>query len=519
MVAARHSARPASEVELKLEFSPADSGRLASHPALQACLAPPEDRDLISIYFDTPDFSLHKAGVYLRLRESGGSIVQTIKTAKSGAELLERYEWERELTDSSPDLAAAKGTALEPLLTPELGASLQPVFETRIARHIRRIERHGSEIEVAIDRGEISTKTHSCPICELELELKQGEVKELFRLARVLAEDMPLRFEVKTKAERGYELLAGRRLTAERATPIDIPPAMPADEAFRTIAHSCLRQIVANEPAMCAGEAGALHQMRIGLRRLRAAIALFADIVGDDKLETIKSGLRWMTRQLGPARELDVFAADVLKPLRKASSEEGHFAAAHDAFEEKRAAAYRDATTAIQSDRFRTAILDVVEWIEVGAWTEAAERETARTQQVATQAATKLARLRRKIKRKGGELRHLSVAQRHRLRITAKRLRYATEFFAGTFPGEGRAERRTESLSALKDFQDALGGLNDLAAHHALIADHANQKASQDEDKLFLAYLTPAQAKEETLMRKAEQAYGRFAGSKAFWKG
>ena len=62
----------------------------------------------------------------------------------------------------------------------------------------------------------------------MELELKRGETKELFRLARILGETVPLRLEVKTKAERGYELLQGGALKVEKAAEIDIPPKMPA---------------------------------------------------------------------------------------------------------------------------------------------------------------------------------------------------------------------------------------------------------------------------------------------------
>ena len=81
-------------------------------------------------------------------------------------------------------------------------------------------------------------------------------------------------------------------------------------------------------------------------------------------------------------------------------------------------------------------------------------------------AKAELSKLRKRIKRKGADIRHLCVMQRHKLRIRAKRLRYATEFFAGTFPREASAKRRQESLAALKDVQDALGGLNDLATRH-----------------------------------------------------
>ena len=99
---ARDSARQPKEIELKLEFDPADAARLASHPALQVGPSPNEEHQLISTYFDTPDGALHKAGVYLRVRENGGTIVQTIKTAKNETELIERLEWNARLRAAIP---------------------------------------------------------------------------------------------------------------------------------------------------------------------------------------------------------------------------------------------------------------------------------------------------------------------------------------------------------------------------------------------------------------------------------
>jgi triphosphatase len=520
MVAARDSARHATEVELKLEFDPADAARVASHPALEASLTPPEEHELISTYFDTLDCGLHQAGIYLRIRESGGRYVQTIKTARSKTELLQRFEWEREISGRTPDLDGAQGTALQPLLTPKVRASLQPMFETRIRRNIFRVERNGSEIEVAIDRGEIATGTHTRPICELELELKRGETRALFRLARELAETVPLRLAVKTKAERGYELVqdGGRKL--EKATEIDIAPEMTAGEAFRAIALSCLRQIIANEPAMCTGQAEALHQMRIGLRRLRAAIAIFATVVGDEDLRKIKAELKWITRELGPARDLDVFATDVLAPLMASHPEDEEIAATHRDFQERRAAAYVSAAVSVRSGRFRCAVLDLAEWIETGPWAvdDDKERKALRTRAVAKHAEKKLARLRKRIKSKGADLRHRSVRQRHRLRIRAKRLRYATEFFASTFPGEANAKRRLESLAALKDLQDALGGLNDLAMRQALMADGSEGDVREAEISAPDTRPPAPDIQAEMLLLKAEQAFTRFAETKAFWK-
>ena len=145
------------EVELKLEFDPADGGRIEAHPAFAA--SPPENQALISIYYDTGDGALRRAGVYLRVRDNGTRYVQTIKAAKSDAELLERYEWEREVPGREPDLDAAEGTALAPLLTPGVCESLRPLFVSRIRRTIHRLEQDGSEIEIAIDEGEIVSST------------------------------------------------------------------------------------------------------------------------------------------------------------------------------------------------------------------------------------------------------------------------------------------------------------------------------------------------------------------------
>jgi CHAD domain-containing protein len=321
---------------------------------------------------------------------------------------------------------------------------------------------------------------------------------------------VPLRLEVKTKAERGYELLRDGAFAPEKARAIDIPAEMTAGEAFRAIALSCLRQIVANEPATCGGYPEALHQMRIGLRRLRAAIALFKQVVGGGDAEKVKADLKWITRHLGAARDLDVFACEVLAPLRATRPGDEELTDAHRQIEQRRAEAYAGVREAIDSNRFRGAMLDLAEWVEIGSWADEddKDRQAARDRPVSEHAKQQLAKLRKRIKRKGSDLRDLDVPQRHRLRIRAKRLRYATEFFAGTFPGVERDQRRKASLDALKDLQDALGALNDLATHRKLV-----------DGGVGLAQLTDGEDQNEPLLLKAERAFARFVETKPFWKG
>ena len=502
------SAQETKEIELKLEFDPADAAKIKSHPLLAANrLGAPEQQELVSIYFDTPDRALSKEGVFLRVRCSRGRYLQTIKAMQSAADLFERFEWETEVPGLAPDLDAAQGTALERLLTPALRAALGPLFETRMRRTLHRLADGGSEIEVAIDQGEIVAGARATPISEVELELKRGDTAALFRLARALAATVPLRLAVKTKAERGFELLADADFAVEKAGDLDIKPEMTSADAFRAIARNCLRQIIVNEPAMCAGRAEALHQMRVGLRRLRAAIAIFADMLAGSDEARIKAELRWITQELGPARDLDVFAADVLMPLQAAHPGDERVGAAHRDFEERRKSAYARAAGSVRSDRFRNALLDLAEWIEVGAW---AAKEAAAGGSIAEHAAAELARLSKQIKKRGADLRQRSAHQRHRLRIRAKRLRYATEFFASTFPGETKLKRRAETLSAVKDLQDALGGLNDLETRHGLMGGEATNSAIPDPVK--------EDAARERLLKAAEQAFARFVAAKSFWK-
>ncbi len=506
------------EIELKLDLDPADAAKMRSHPVLRARAGAAEGELLLSTYYDTPDFALRRAGVHLRVRDKGGRFIQTVKSAGSEAELLERLEWEQELPGPAPDLAAAEGTALALLLTPEVSSALRPLFETRIRRSIRIAERDDATVEVAIDEGEIVAGTRFAPVSEVELELKRGEPAALFQLARKIGETVPLRLAVKTKAERGFELVEGGGPICEKARDLDIAPDVSCAEAFRAIARNCIRQIVVNQPGTAAGQPEALHQMRIGLRRLRAAISLFDDIVAGDERDRIVEELRWITRELGPARELDVFAADVLPLLSEEHPDPETVAATQREFKARHAAAYARARGSVRSDRFRGALLDLAEWVELGTWArdhdeeddDEDEDEVRSDRPVKELIKDELMLLRKQIKRRGAKLAGLGVGALHKLRIRAKRLRYATEFFAGTFAGEKTRARRTESLAALKDLQDALGGLNDLATHKTLLG--ARDAAGEDTQN----WRKDPAAK--SLLADAQDAYARFAKTKPFWK-
>jgi triphosphatase len=510
--------RDAKEIELKLVFDPEHAAAVLAHPLLAGDGAPPaprvlesKERELLSVYYDTPDDRLREAGVFLRVRSTGTGYVQTIKTARAESEFLERREWECDLPTRAFDLSAAEGTALEPLLSDTVRAALGPRFETRFLRRTFLIEDGGSLIEVAVDQGDIVAGEASARICELELELRSGSAARLFGLAKQFAETIPLTLSVKTKAERGFDLLDGGEPEFEKALPVDIPPDETCANAFRIAARNCLRQILVNLPGTRAGKPESLHQMRVGIRRMRAAVLLFGDVVDGPHRRQIAAELKWIGNQLGHARDLDVFNSDIVGPHRAEYPEDPGWKAVEGRVREARQVAQKAAVEATGSARFRTALLNLGAWIEFGDWTGNDNRLAA--EPVADYAASKLSRLRRTLVKKGKNLPKLSVAERHKVRILAKRMRYGSEFFGATFPGKRQAKRCRRALAALASLQDSLGTLNDIANRQTIfnLGNHGHEP-----ETLPMPKVDPGE--EKALMKTAKHAYARFADVKPFWK-
>jgi triphosphatase len=120
---------------------------------------------------------------------------------------------------------------------------MKPVFETRIHRTSIPVRKNISQIEVALDRGQISAGRRSTPIGELELGLKRGKVSEVFKLARQLTERVPATVSLKSKSQQGYDLIKKKETQASHAEKISLRQGTSTVEAFRAIGRSALRQI------------------------------------------------------------------------------------------------------------------------------------------------------------------------------------------------------------------------------------------------------------------------------------
>jgi triphosphatase len=515
---------PNKEIEVKLELAPASLRDFKKIPLLRS--VKPIERtgkgeNQVSVYFDTENQTLRKKGLMLRVRRHGRHYRQTIKAALASGS-IERDEWEAEIAGKGPDLKQANGTALEPHLTGKLRRRLKPLFETRVNRTVYPLVANGHAIELTLDRGTIETGKRSLPLCEIELELKRGTAAELFEVARALTRSLQARLAVKSKSERGYELIDGEQERPVKASHVTLLPGIPARDAFRIVGLACLKQIVNNDGALNKGDPGGVHQMRVGLRRLRAAMSLFAALLRDPQTARIKNELKWLGGELGPARELEVLVSRVLGPVKRQRRRWRGMPSLSQEIAERRDAALARAQAAVQSARFRSLTLEVAAWLEAGLWTRPQDDLTRDRGDLPIEefASEQLARRWRKVRKKGSMLAKLDPRSRHKLRIQTKKLRYAAEFFASLFTTKRAMKRRKQFLATLERLQDALGDLNDIAVHERRIAAMGARRRRANPSRVFAAGLLTGRedARKDAAMEMATAAYAELAKVKRFWR-
>ncbi|MHB1020903.1 MAG: CYTH and CHAD domain-containing protein [Acidobacteriaceae bacterium] len=454
------------EIELKLAIAPEDVARFRRQPLLRSLRqGHATTKHLINTYFDTTTLRLQQNRIALRIRQAGRQRIQTIKRdALPGQSGLVRGEWEHPVLEDTPDLTQVDDAELRKVLVPRRGKlALKPIFVTDFRRTAWLLKTTDAEVECALDLGMIRAGKASQPICEVELELKAGNRNVLFALAQQLNRAVPLRPEQASKAARGYALAAGEKPGPVFSQPIVLDVAMTAQTAFAAIAQACVGHALANVAgAQQAGDAEYVHQLRVGIRRLRGAFSVFRKVVPAEDRQLLSTELRWLLQELGPAREWDVFLQETLAPLMKRFHAREGLQRLKAVAETHRASGYDRACKALRSSRCGELFLQMEGWLD--AWSRQnqiaeASEENPLHLPVNKLAAEILEDRHKKVTRLGRKIRKLDATELHQLRIEIKKLRYATEFFHAVWPK--RASERY--IAALKDLQNVLGAMNDAA--------------------------------------------------------
>jgi triphosphatase len=481
------------EIELKLRLLPDKVAGLRRNSLLKSLtISRPVTQKLYTVYYDTSNFDLRRNDIAFRLRRSGRSGKRWIQSIKGGGSvtggLHQRYEWETPVPEAQPDFSKIDDAALAKLFgNADLREQLRPLFTTEFKRSIRILRLpDGSEAEFSLDQGLISAPDgSSMSICEIELELKSGSHLPLYQLALDLLSTVPLRLENTSKAERGYALVTGYKSPPLKVLPVQLTGEMNMSKAFKAIARNCLGHLHGNEAGMLEyRNAEYLHQMRVALRRIRLVLIIFAKAFAKPAFASVTPELKWLSAQLGPARDWDVFVSGTLAVVSENFPQHAGLLALRKKCEQIRREQNDRAYKAVDSTRYTELML------KLGAYLSAESRlvpakpplndvgaEIRLETPVKEFADTLLSRGQAKLKKYSKKLKKLDAAELHALRIVAKKQRYASEFFAKLYVAK-KAKRYIKSLAEL---QGTLGTMNDASVAERLLSEVPIEKAKSGE--------------------------------------
>lgn len=480
-------------------------------------VAPSHRRSVASVYYDTAEKRLRRNGVSLRLRRDGAKWLQTLKLdAAPAAGFSARAEWELPARRGKLDVAAfprEEIIAATGLDLTRLTRRLKPLFETRFARRSADIAIDGeTRAEISVDRGYVAAHGRREAISEVELELKAGDPASLLRYASEIARPLALELEFESKAERGYRLAAGEAFPRPRKW--RRPPlgalATPS-ESFSAVFAAALAQAGANARGVVQGnDPEYLHQMRVGLRRLRSALRAFRALVPKNAAKPLVGRLHRLVPSLGAARDWDVFCEGVVRIAAQEAVRTPGMAQLLARARGRRASARRRARASAGSAKMQAFLLRALRWLNARPWKERADKAE---NSLARFAAAALDGLQRKALKEADGIDWKDAARRHLLRIRTKRLRYACDFFAPSF-ARTLAQPYLKRLAAL---QDVLGELNDIAVARRLLAEIAPRGSAAELSAATAGVGRTLAARERTLVSSLRPAWEEFAKRRPFW--
>ena len=265
--------------------------------------------------------------------------------------------------------------------------------------------------------------------------------------------------------------------------------------AFQTMMLGCVAAIKAHHSSACAGDTEAVHQIRVAITRLRAAVAFFTPIVVDAEWRRLKEEIAWLNGPLGAARDSDV----VVEYARRKRYGAWVQRRIGEQLDQRQKRDHRRLVRCLRSIRTQRLIAALADWIRQGPWLARYKRRK-HAEALQPYCARELNRWRERLVRKGRHLKTLGASRRHRLRIKAKRFRYMLEALTET--GTGRDEFHHLHRPA-KRLQRALGDMRDLERFAGL----AGGSPQADNGKRGKKYPPGYRRRRETLLGVAIEAH------------
>lgn len=324
------------------------------------------------------------------------------------------------------------------------------------------------------------------------------------------------------------EQKSGTRRRAQKAPPVLLPADINVSDAFRLTIVQCRWHVAANAAVYVeSGEPEAIHQLRVGLRRLRVALVSFGAEFRTPQFEAVRLRAKDIAHRLAPARDLDVFVSELLEPAASANGSQEGFAVLRRRAEDARQRAFADALSVVSGSRLGALMRDVSDVADGRGWPFPPHHGPGALTGIGAYSAPARATAQRilahRYKQARKHARHLdrlSSPERHALRIELKKLRYAAEFFVPFFDA-GQARK---FLSRLGRMQDVLGTVNDVAVARNIlevlvgVSEPTEVSANEVSFAAGLIYGWHLERAAHT-WREAVGRWKKFSRARTFWAG
>jgi len=269
-----------------------------------------------------------------------------------------------------------------------------------------------------------------------------------------------------------------------------------AGEGFAANVDAAIEQIEANLAGAVRGrDPEFLHQLRVGMRRLRSTLRCFRKLVRRRRADTIDRRLRSLLHSLGATRDWDVFCRLDWPPALRGEAER------------LRSDAGRAARGVMRSANFRAAIRATRDWAKSNPWRRHAEP----TEPLSAFAHRALQRLHQKLREAAAGIDWNDAPRRHKVRIRVKRMRYGSECFAPAF----RKAELQRYLRHVKQLQTILGELNDIFVQRRLLRKLGRGAGRGGLARTAIAHL---EVRERLLSRGLGAVWRRFEAHARFWR-
>ncbi|HYN53876.1 MAG TPA: CHAD domain-containing protein, partial [Methylotenera sp.] len=186
-------------------------------------------------------------------------------------------------------------------------------------------------------------------------------------------------------------------------------------------------------------------------------------LLNSENTDVLKSELGWLSGILGEARDLDVFITQTIPPIIVQFENHTGLLNLHQKAELAKAETYKSVREALSSQRYQCFLLMLGAWLENESW--CGSIHDSNKVKVLDIANAMLKKRHRQLRQSGKGITKMHAEERHVIRIAAKKLRYAAEFFASLYS----SKKSTAYVRSLSQLQDCLGVLNDITTTEKLV--------------------------------------------------